>query len=313
MPISRKIVPKRVVAFAIAASLCAVDASAAVKEVTLWGARSANDLGSSDVRIEMEDLKKDYSGYLQTDGMTEFFHKDSPPTPKTDMTEASAWLIDNGVISRDEYVSFVGTRGIPSVSIRKADLTTLLELPVRRSDALMYLYKATFGPLYGRVLGVETPNVRTDDGALKLFSDILKRYQTPASQQIEWIDKGENGKPGTGGSGVGSAGQGGSGGQNETTATTQPNAWRYTPQGDEYTSVWGDTNVFISENHFNQTSNGGSGGNGGPGVAGGVGNSGSGGSGGDGGDASNIIRYETDYKSIDFVPGADVTFIALQI
>lgn len=308
MPISRKIVPKRVVAFAIAASLCAVDASAAVKEVTLWGARSANDLGSSDVRIEMEDLKKDYSGYLQTDGMTEFFHKDSPPTPKTDMTEASAWLIDNGVISRDEYVSFVGTRGIPSVSIRKADLTTLLELPVRRSDALMYLYKATFGPLYGRVLGVETPNVRTDDGALKLFSDILKRYQTPASQQIEWIDKGENGKPGTGGSGVGSAGQGGSGGQNETTATTQPNAWRYTPQGDEYTSVWGDTNVFISENHFNQTSNGGSGGNGGPGVAGGVGNSGSGGSGGDGGDASNIIRYETDYKSIDFVPGADVIF-----
>lgn len=301
-------ITKRVAAITLAASMMTVEASAVFKEVELWGVRSINDMGSSDLLVNMDSLKSDYSGYLQTDGMSEFFHKDRPTPPKTDMTEAAAWLIDNGIINRDERISVNNVNSIPHVSISKFDLPSAMALPVQRSDALMYLYKATFGPLPGRTIGIETPNVRSDNGVQSLFSSMLQRYSDWVPQDVEWGASGDWGAPGSGGAGVGLPGAPGDGGNNKVNATNDANKWRYTPQGDEYTSIWGDTNVFISENHFDQESWGGDGGSGGVGVAGGAMNSGSGGDGGDGGNSSNTINYETDYKSIYFVPGADVLF-----
>ena len=299
---------QRLAALSLCAALMTVDASAVVKEVVLWGAKSINDMGSSDRLITMDELKEDYSGYLQTDGMTEYFHKDQTPSPKTDMTEALAWLIDNQIISRDETITVSNINDIPSVSIVKSDINSKMFYSVHRSDALMYIYKAVFGPLNGRTVGVETPNVRSDNGAQSLFSDMIAKYAEPAWQEIYGESIAGNGSNGGSGSGVGAPGAPGGIGQNSTNYTNDAIKWRYTPQGDEYTSVFGDTNVFISENHFNQEAYGGDGGRGGDGVSGGSLNSGTGGPGGAGGDADNTINYETDYKQIYFVPGSDILF-----
>lgn len=297
----------RILSLMLAASMLTVDASAVVKEVVLWGAKSINDMGQSDRLITMEELQEDYSGYLQTDGLTEFFHKDQAPTPKADMTEALAWLIDNNIINRDETITVSNINKIPSVSIVKTDINSKLFLSVNRSDALMYIYKAVFGPLEGRTVGVETPNVRSDNGKEALFSDMLRKYTDYEMQEIDGTSVNRPGSNGSGGSGAGSSGGPGGDAESETNYTNDANKWRYTPQGDEYTSVFGDTNVFISENHFNQEANGGDGGDGGDAIVGDF-SSGTGGGGGGGGGANNTINYETDYKQIYFVPGSDILF-----
>lgn len=315
-------------ALTLCVAMLSVDAFAVVREVSLWGARSINDMGGSDRRITMDELKEDYSGYLQTDGMTEFFHKDQSPSPKTDMTEALAWLIDNNIINRDETITVSNIDAVPSVSITKSDITSRMFYNVKRSDALMYIYKAVFGPLPGRTIGVETPSVRTDDGVPDLFANILEKHKTEElggiyihdkydgdsgkQEEYENIFEGifieEEGNMGRPGAGSGSPGGAGGGADNEASYENDALTWRYTPQGDEYTSIFGDTNVFISENHFNQGAFGGDGGMGGTGVSGGTLNSGVGGEGGAGGLGGNIINYETDYKQIYFVPGSDLLF-----
>lgn len=313
---------RRVAALALASALLTVDASAVVKEVMLWGAKSVNDMGGSDHSITMEQLQEDYSGYLQTSGMTEFFHKDQAPTPKTDMTEALAWLIDNGIFNRDESIIITNVNRVPQVTIAKTDMNANLYVPVNRSDALMYIYKSVFGELQGRTVGVETPSVRTDAGSLSLLHDIMLRhgYTVKAGEKSDGtVGKTSNsidGSPGSGGYGGGANGEGGDGGKigNVTVEYfTDGSNWRYTPQGDEYTKVFGDTNIFISQNEFNQEvkeSQGGTGGMGGSGGSGAPegGSGGPGGDGGNGGMTGNIINYETDYKSIYFIPGSDILF-----
>lgn len=301
-----KLLMRRLLSLLLVLAFVTVDAFAAVKEIMLWGAKSINDMGNSDRQITMDELQEDYSGYLQTDGMTEFFHKDQGEIPKTDMTEALAWLIDNGIINRDETITVSNINGVPSVSIVKSDLNSKLFLNVNRSDALMYIYKAVFGPLNGRTVGVETPNVRSDNGKQVLFSDMLSKYTGTVLQQ-SGSSSASNGSSGS--NGLNSGGTGGSGGTGSSSSNYSISRnWYYTPQGDEYTSVFGDTNIFISENNFTQESTGGDGGNGGTGVSGGALNSGTGGDGGNGGSASNVINYETDYKQIYFVPGSDILF-----
>lgn len=304
----RKRAMQRIAALGLCAIMITAEASAVVKEVELWGARSINDMGSSDRLITMDELQEDYSGYLQTDGMTEYFHKDRAPSPKTDMNEALAWLIDNQIISRDETITVSNINNIPSVNIVKSDINSKMFYSVHRSDALMYIYKSVFGPLNGRTVGVETPSVRSDNGTQSLFSSMIAKYAEPAEQEIYGESIAGNGSQGGSGSGVGGPGAPGGVGENSTNYTNDAIKWRYTPQGDEYTSVFGDTNVFISENHFNQEAYGGDGGRGGDGVSGGSLNSGTGGPGGAGGQADNTINYETDYKQIYFVPGSDILF-----
>ena len=101
------------------------------------------------------------------------------------------------------------------------------------------------------------------------------------------IIRSADGQPGGMG---GAGGDGGTSGESEAHVqfTTTNNLWRYTPQGDEYISMFGDTNIFISENYFEQhahTGDGGSGGTGGNGGQGGTG--GTGGTGGNGGSGGN--------------------------
>ena len=296
----------RVCCAVLAVAAVAPSVSAAMKSVELWGAWSVNDKGSSDNRITMDELQEDYSGYLQTDGMTEFFHKDVSPSPKIDMTEALAWLIDNDIISRDSVVTITNTNGVPDVAISKSDINTLLFNHVTRSDAIMYIYKSVFGPIDGRTIGVETPSVRSDKGSLHLYSDLFEKYSTYVEDD-DIAEESTPGRPGDKGASGASGGDGGAGSTTQTNVGGYWVPWEYTPQGDEYTSMWGDTNVFISENHFNQDATGGDGGDGGDGINSGIGSA-SGGDGGGGGDASNTINYETDYKQIYFVPAADVLF-----
>ena len=145
---------KRLLKSAFALGLCAsimtAEAGAVIKNVIVYGARSVNTLGQSDYRITMDDLKDDYSAFIRTDGLTEYFHKDQSPPIKNNLNEELAWLIDNGIIIRDSVIEI--DRGVsagedseaPSVTIIKEDLSTSLYYNVRRSDCLMYLYKAVF-------------------------------------------------------------------------------------------------------------------------------------------------------------------------
>lgn len=316
---------------------------AVIKEVYVWGVKSINDRGGSDYRITMDQLEADYFGYIQTDGLTEWFHKDQSDPALTNTSEALYWLIANNIISRDNVVTLTNIDDVPDINITKYDMSvggSLLYKQVRRSDALMYIYKSAFGPLDGRTVGVETVTVRTDqesgsDPVEKTLEAMIQEHNYSMWNHIYGHDSASEGEFGlegsvSGGEGGAPGSAGGDGGDADIISNYEndANAWRYTPQGELYTSIFGDTNIFISENHFTQDSSGGIGGSGGAGGAGGDagdataeangdesnaspeansigGSGGAGGGGGGGGAAQNIIEYETDYKSVYLIPGAD--------
>lgn len=271
----RKRVLQRAIALAMVCVLMTIDASAAVKHIYIYGVRSINDMGLSDNRIDMDTLVEDYSGFYRSDGLTEYFHKDVKSIPKTDMNEALSWLIDNNIINRDKTITVSNTNKIPNVNIDKQDMSQIKYSAVNRSDAVMYLYKAVFGPISGRTVGVETPNVRTDRGVTKTLDQIMQDndYYTTISQPTAGIIQQGN----TGGNfsveqscvstpdghydHQSTTGAGGSAGHQELGVIryNSDSKWRYTPQGDKVVSVFGDTNIFVSDIDISQQANTGSG------------------------------------------------------
>lgn len=288
---------------------------ALIKEVKVWGAYSINDIGNSDNLITMQELKDDYSDFLQSDGLSEYFHQDKERTTKQDLGEALSWLIDNEIISRDTSVRVANAgvliNSLPLVSITKMDISEFLYRPVTRSDGIMYIYKSAFGPVDARTIGVESANIRVDDGVKMTLYDMMIKHEyfkTIAAGNTGGIIQNEPGDGGTGEGGlyippiaIGGDGHDGqhAGSQELTTAINTSSLWRYTPQGDEYTSIFGDTNIFISdvdiEQNIDQTQNGTTGSYGGGGIGGPGGN-------------NQAIQYETDYKQVYFTIAADLMF-----
>lgn len=312
----------RAFAVALVCTLLSGDAFAIIKEVDVWGAYSVNNLGQSDNHSSMSELKEDYSDFVKTDGLREYFYKADEDLYKFDLSEALSWLIDNEIISRDQTVtvSNLGRNNVPVVNIDKIDVNDLAAKYVKRSDLIMYLYKAVFGPIDARTIGVESANIRTDGGAKDTLTNIMQRhnYMTGLNSEItdgiyQFLG---DGKPGSAGNASGFRAVGGDGGeigetkQEITEYMNDSENWRYTPQGDEYDSMFGDTNIFISQNEFNQTVTTGDGGDGGDATAtSGDGTaSAAGGGGGSSGNGQNAIQYQTDYKQIYYVPGADLMF-----
>lgn len=324
----RRIFLIRCMSMLLVAVLLSTDAAAIVKEVYVGGAYSANDLAQSDNRVSMDQVKQDYSDFRQTDWLTEYFHRDQSDPVKPDANEALAWLIDNEIVSRDLSMTIsnimhsatTSPNAVPSVSILKADANSIMSEEVNRSDMIMYLYRAVYGPIDARTIGVETPNIRVDNTSkntlyrIMLAHDYFTTIQNGAIDGIFQIVKGKDG----GNGGVGNNGTGGNGGhggepeQKVITSISEAGTWRYTPQGDEYESIFGDTNIFISEVDIDQkvqTGNGGAGGNANANAYGdgSTANAGGGGGGGTGG-ANAAIQYETDYKQIYYTPAADLIF-----
>lgn len=368
----------RVAAFSLALYMLATPAFAIVREVEVFGAKSINDMGDSDHRVDMDALKDDYSDFVQTDTLREYFHKDQDNPAKVDLDQSLSWLIDNNIISRDEIITVgnVKPNKIPEVEIKKYDVSELKAKNVTRTDLLMYVYKAVYGPINARTIAVETDNIRVDDGEYITLYDLMIKNGYNPDPNTHLPGSGLTTIPGShgtaGGTGGGAGSKGGNGGDasgtnHETNYLDDFGNWRYQPQGDLWESIFGDTNIFISQNNFQQQivgGNGGPGGGGGAGVGtggtggggsvtngsqdmsnntstgdntedtfdshdtlqgGNAGNSGNasgtgsagdysvntGGGGGGGGAAStgdNFIDYDTDYKQIYFIPGADMLF-----
>lgn len=366
----------RVAAFSLALYMLATPAFAIVREVEVFGARSINDLGDSDHRITMDSLKEDYHDFVQTDTLREYFHQDKDAPSKVDLDQSLSWLVDNNIISRDTTITVSNVRPnqIPKISIDKYDVNKLKALNLTRTDLIMYMYKAVYGPINARTIAVETDNIRVDDGEYITLYDLMVKNgynpdpntHLPGSGQT--IIPGSNGSTGGNGGGAGSPGGTGgssSGGNHQTNYLDDFGNWRYQPQGDLWESIFGDTNIFISQNNFLQQitgGNGGPGGGGGAGVGGGGGGGsgssstgnqdltnntingdynspdsndtfgnantgnggtgggtgstgdyntntgGGGGGGGAGNTGDNFIDYDTDYKQIYFIPGADMMF-----
>ena len=312
----------RVSAFMLVLVMTMTEALAVNKEVKVFGAKSINDMGGSDHRVTMDELYDDYSDFVQVDTLREYFHKDQPSPAKADLGTELSWLIDNNIISRDSViiVSNVGDNTIPEVNIEKMDISQINVQSVTRTDLIMHLYKAVFGPINARSIGVETANVRVDDGEYITLEDLMKKsgfsegVSTPVVPPYDITTEGASG--GAGGSGGAGAvsGQGGEGGEGGKTSTggnmtqqanNDSSNWRYQPQGDLWESIFGDTNIFISQNEFTQTQTGGTGGNGGGGGNGGEGgDADKGGDGGDGGDASGG-GIDDDGNTIEGTPGGD--------
>ncbi len=308
--------------------ILSTEAGAVQKQVKIGGAYSVNDLGQSDNRISMDNLKEDYSFFKQTDWLTEYFHKDTGLPNKVDQGEALSWLIDNGIVSRDETVSITNIypasttqdKAIPKVNIKKLDLSNYTSSYVGRSDLLMYLYKAVFGPIDARTIAIEIPNMRVDNvsselhtatgqtNTLRKIMDLHGYYDTIANP--------------TDSVSVQTDGNGYKSHQNSTDLLNTSSRWRYTPQGDEYESIFGDTNIFVSDVNVNQQSNAGIGtqnngynrneayssgstnqsGTGSPSLSQGDDSVATGGS------SSIVMNYESDYKQIYYVPGSDIIF-----
>lgn len=312
-------------------SMLTTEAFAVIKEVGVGGAYSINDLGQSDNHVDMDSIKADYLPFRRTDWLTEYFHKDSEAAAKADLGEAISWLIDNEIITRDAEVKVSnvhepGYQGseVPNITVKKVDITQYLNKMVGRSDLIMYLYKAVFGPVDARTVGVVTPNTRVENGTRKnlhkMMSDHNYWERVVVNEITQVAPKPEGGNGGNGGTGTsgGAGGAGGEGGgsdnvtQSIVTRVDTASQWRYTPQGDEYESMFGDTNIFISEVDISQNVDAGAGGNGGGGGdasgAFSVNNGGGGGGGGAAGVGQNAVQYETDYKQIYYVPGSDILF-----
>lgn len=268
----------RVISVLLLSSMLIVDASAVVKEVPVWGARSINDEGQSDNRITMEQLEDDYSDFVQTDGLREYFHKDQEDPTKVDMSEELSWLIDHEIICRDENISVTGFDGdrIPVTSISKQDVSTLNSKFVTRSDAIMYIYKAVFGPIDARTIGLETDNIRVDNGTRKTLYKMMEDhdYFTTVNRAPNSIVQSEStgGQQSVSQSCVSTpdghydsqtvTSQGGIAGQQTLGYAGNINStatWRYTPQGDKYDSIFGDTNIFVSDINIAQQGNTGNG------------------------------------------------------
>lgn len=333
----------RVLSFLLVLTLLSTDIFAVVKEVKVGGAYSINDLGQSDNKVSMKELKDDYSDYKQTDWLTEYFHKDSSTSTKVDLNEAVSWLVDNEIINRDRqiiveniYPADSKDKGTPpTITIKKDNLAERMSDRVTLSAGLLMLYKAVYGSKDARAFGVEVPNTRVDNGVKEVLWKIMNNHEyfirNSESTINQFNSNGHSGDGGNGGSGAkgGSSGTGGAGGAggtagtgsiSQTTVSTvdTKTSWRYTPQGDEYESIFGDTNIFISDVNISQSVDAGQGGAGGAGGSGGTGNGaspggtgyggggGAGGGGGSAGSGQNAIQYETDYKQIYYVPGADL-------
>ena len=281
MGINRHPIIYRFVSLGLVCCMLTVESSAIVKEVSVWGARSINNEGYSDNRVSLEEIEKDYADFVQTDGLREYFYKEQEAPAKVDMTEAASWLIDNEIICRDRVISVTGFDGsgvdrIPRVEIQKEDLGVLSSKIVTRSDAIMYIYKAVFGPIDARTIGLETDNIRVDDGERKTLYKMMEDhdYFTTINNTPNSIVQNES----TGGqqsvqqscvttqnghydsqtvnSNGGIAGQQTIGyAENINSSAT----WRYTPQGAKFESVFGDTNIFISDINIAQQGNTGNG------------------------------------------------------
>ena len=345
---------RRVFAMVLLIVLLTVDASAVMREVEVWGARSINDEGQSDNRVTMEELQDDFKDFVQTNGLREYFHKDKENPTKMDLSEALSWLIDNEIINRDETitVSNVIANKVPTVTITKMDVSEMGSKYVMRSDAIMYLYKAVYGPIDARTVGVETDNIRVDDGTTKTLYQMMvdHDYFSTVNQAPDSIVQSES----TGGDQQVTQScvttptshidtqyvdsQGGTAGKQQVGWAGNINstsAWRYTPQGDLYDSMFGDTNIFISDVDIAQQGNTGTGtqgigittgnsdgaspetnidittegdiyNNGGPTQAGNH-NAHQDEWAGTGG-LNQAVAIETDYKQIYYVPGADLMF-----
>ena len=100
----------RVVSCFLAMMFMVTPAFAIVREVEVYGVRSVNDLGNSDKRVTMDDLKDAYSDFVQTDTLREYFHQDKTEPSKVDLDAALSWLIDNNIISRDQTVTVSNVR-----------------------------------------------------------------------------------------------------------------------------------------------------------------------------------------------------------
>lgn len=310
----------RFVACMLAVSLLSVDVFAVVKSVKVFGVKSINDLGVSDNRISMDDLDRDYSGYLRSDSLTEYFHKDVGEIPKTDMTEAMSWLIDHNIISRDQTITVSRVSGVPDVDIKKVDMSGVRYTSVNRSDAVMYLYKAIFGPLRGRTIGVETASIRSENGkAIGLYELMEKNGYLEEMEKTKHEGIIQENNPSGASHGIeiitpnGHYDEGGVGANgtviNKIVDYIDTSTWRYTPQGDVIKSVFGDTNLFISDVQIVQGINTGNTGD----ISGMASptliESGShGGGAASTGNGQAAIDYDTDYKEIFYVPGADVLF-----
>lgn len=242
---------RRILCTALVGMMLAQQASAVIYNVKVYGVRSINDLGDSDYSVSMETIQDAYEDFQQDSHLTEYFYQDQGIAAKLDLGEEISWLIDNNVIQRDQTVSISGgVLSFPTIRITKANVEEYLPSLVCKSDLIMYLYKAVYGPIDSRPIGFEAENFRTYHESYMLFSEML--------EELEKNDE------------------------------------RYSPQGDDYTTIFGDTNIFIADNDIHDN----------------VAQSGDAdsiyGSANSGDVSDNQIQIESDYKRIEYDPGADL-------
>lgn len=268
----KKLLFRRIVAGALATTICTINSSALTKEIAVWGAQSINDFVNSDMRITMDDLKEDYEAFRDTGALVEYFHEDKSEPVKVDLGEAYSWLIDHGILSRDDKITISNATltTIPEMTVEKSAVEDMY-MNVNRSDLIMYLYKAVFGNLWGRTIGFESANVRVDDEKYKTLGQII--IDNNGTSEVNTVIKND-----------------------ETNILNDSSNWRYFPQGTEFTSIFGDTNIFITQNDIQQNVNQGND------------NTSIGGSAGSDNNTDQDLNYYADYKSIYYRPAADLWF-----
>lgn len=190
--------------------------------VPVSGVRCVNDLINADYKVTLDELQEANKHYEREDGLTEFFFTKNQERKTDDIPYSLSWLIENNIVNRDRKITILkDPKLFPAITLEKKDYNELLLSNTTKTEFISTLYRAVYGSIKSRGIGLHFTGFRSKDGKLTEHTDysydyrpqgdyILKSYLRESTIQVNnYVDMNVQG--GSGGSG-GSGGKGGSGG-----------------------------------------------------------------------------------------------------
>lgn len=110
-----------------------------------------------DYKLDDKELKK-IKDKVQTSSDHQEVYDENNGRNIADENKKISYLVENNIISRDEVIKF----GASGIEVQNAKVVTDDVMP--RSEFLMGMYKAIYGPISSRPLIVNTPSVRESNG-----------------------------------------------------------------------------------------------------------------------------------------------------
>ena len=212
--------------------------------VPVSGVRNVNDLTDSDYKTTIELLGQANKHYDREDGLTEFFFTGNTERKIDDLPISVSWLIENNIVNRDKKLTISQNgNNFPNVTLEKDDFQNKLIQPTTKTEFISALYRAVYGPIQSRGVGLHFTGFRNVDGKWQQYTSytydykptgdyILKNYIEDATIEVNnYLDLDVQGGHGGSGSDGGSGGSGGDANV-DITMNGKIETYQFQPAGD---------------------------------------------------------------------------------